>query len=73
LAEKLDSNYTELGHNILKISYLLISHHDFNILCGGVYSGSKITDCLGNVTVRGEKRWKEQGGSAIVNSLSEHV
>jgi hypothetical protein len=38
-----------------------------------VYSGRKITASLGNVTVRGEKRCKEQGGSAIVNSLSEHV
>jgi hypothetical protein len=32
-----------------------------------------LTESLGNVTVRGEKRWKEQGGSAIVSSLSEHV
>jgi hypothetical protein len=31
------------------------------------YSGRKITDSLGNVTVRGEKRWKEQEGSAIAN------
>jgi hypothetical protein len=38
-----------------------------------LYSGRKITESLGNVTVRGEKRWKEQEGSAIVNSLSEHV
>jgi hypothetical protein len=37
------------------------------------YSGRKITESLGNVTVRGEKRWKEQGGSAMANSLSEHV
>jgi hypothetical protein len=37
------------------------------------YSGRKITASLENVTVRGEKRWKEQGGSAIANSLSEHV
>jgi hypothetical protein len=37
------------------------------------YSGRKLTASLGNVTVRGEKRWKEQEGSAIVNSLSEHV
>jgi hypothetical protein len=37
------------------------------------YSGRKITESLGNVTVRGEKRWKEQEGSAIVNSLFEHV
>jgi hypothetical protein len=37
------------------------------------YSGRKITESLGNVTVRGGKRWKEQEGSAIVNSLSEHV
>jgi hypothetical protein len=41
--------------------------------CHFIYSGCKITDSLGNVTVRGEKRWKEQEGSAIVNSLSEHV
>jgi hypothetical protein len=37
------------------------------------YSGFRITESLGNVTVRGEERWKEQGGKAIVNSLSEHV
>jgi hypothetical protein len=37
------------------------------------YSGRKITASLGNVTVRGEKRRKEQEGSVIVNSLSEHV
>jgi hypothetical protein len=37
------------------------------------YSGRKITATLGNVTVRGEIRWKEQGGSAIVNNLSEPV
>jgi hypothetical protein len=35
------------------------------------YSGCKITESF--VTVRGEKTWKEQEGSAIVNSLSEHV
>jgi hypothetical protein len=38
-----------------------------------LYSGRKITESLGNVTVRGEKSWKEQEGSAIINSLSEHV
>jgi hypothetical protein len=37
------------------------------------YSGRKITESLGNVTVRRGKRWKEQEWSAIVNSLSEHV
>jgi hypothetical protein len=37
------------------------------------YNGRKITESFGNVTVRGEKRWKEQGGSAMANSLSEHV
>jgi hypothetical protein len=36
------------------------------------YSGRKITESLGNVAVRGEK-WKEQGGSAMADSLSEHV
>jgi hypothetical protein len=35
-----------------------------------IYSGHKITESLGNVTVRGGKRWKEQEWSAIVNSLS---
>jgi hypothetical protein len=35
-----------------------------------MYNGRKITASLGNVTVRGERRWKWQGGSAIVNSLS---
>jgi hypothetical protein len=34
------------------------------------YSGRKITESLGNATVRGENRWKEQEGSAIVNSQS---
>jgi hypothetical protein len=37
------------------------------------YSGRKITESLGNVTVRGGKRWKEQGESTMANSLSEHV
>jgi hypothetical protein len=27
------------------------------------YSGLKLTERLGNVTVRGEKRWKGQGGA----------
>jgi hypothetical protein len=35
-----------------------------------MYSGRRITDSLCNVTVRGEKRWKEQGGRAMANSLS---
>jgi hypothetical protein len=34
------------------------------------YSGRKITESLGNVTVRGEKRWKEQEGSAMANCQS---
>jgi hypothetical protein len=37
------------------------------------YSGRKITARLGNVTVRGEKRWKVQGGSTMAKSQSEHV
>jgi hypothetical protein len=37
------------------------------------YSGRKITESLGNVTVRGAESWKEQGGRAMANSLSEHV
>jgi hypothetical protein len=28
-----------------------------------MYSGRKIIESLGNVTVRGERRWKEQGGA----------
>jgi hypothetical protein len=48
---------------------------DNQCVCGGKErcTGRKITESLGNVTVRREKRWKEQGGSAMVNSLSEHV
>jgi hypothetical protein len=49
----------------------------FDLICCAIgmtqvesYSGRKITESLGNVTVRGEKRWKEQEGSAIVKSLS---
>jgi hypothetical protein len=38
-----------------------------------LYSGRKITASLGNVTVRGEKRLKGQGGRTMANSLSEHV
>jgi hypothetical protein len=34
------------------------------------YNGRKITASLGNVTVRGEKRRKGQGGSALPNSLN---
>jgi hypothetical protein len=37
------------------------------------YSGSKITASFGNVTVRGKKIWKGQGGSTMAKSLSEHV
>jgi hypothetical protein len=37
------------------------------------YSGRKITPSFGNVTVRGEKIWKGQGGSTTAKSLSEHV
>jgi hypothetical protein len=35
-----------------------------------VYSERKITTSLGNVTVRGGKRWKGQGGSTMAKSLS---
>jgi hypothetical protein len=35
-----------------------------------LYSGHKVTASLGNVTVRGEKRWKGQGASMMANSLS---
>jgi hypothetical protein len=35
------------------------------------YSGRKITESLRNVTVRGEKRWKEKGGRTIASSLSD--
>jgi hypothetical protein len=42
-------------------------------LTEGKYSGRKITESLGNVTVRRGRRWKGQGGSAMANSLSEHV
>jgi hypothetical protein len=34
------------------------------------YSGRKVTASFGNVTVRGGKRWKGQGGSTMANSLS---
>jgi hypothetical protein len=39
---------------------------DFNAF----YSARKITESLGNVTVREENRWEEQEGSAMANSLS---
>jgi hypothetical protein len=35
-----------------------------------LYSGRNITESLGNVTVKGEKRLKGQGGSTMVKSLS---
>jgi hypothetical protein len=44
-----------------------------------VYSGRKITASLGNVIVRGEKRWKEQGGARwptvclSVYSITENI
>jgi hypothetical protein len=38
--------------------------------CWEEYMDPKITESLGNVTVRGEKRWKEQVGSTMANSLS---
>jgi hypothetical protein len=51
-----------------------------NITCLSCYMrisvakvSGRITESLGNITVRGKKIRKEQGGSAIVNSLSEHV
>jgi hypothetical protein len=37
------------------------------------YSGRKITESLGNVTVRGEKKKERARGSAMVSSLSQHV
>jgi hypothetical protein len=43
---------------------------NFSTLQIYTYSGRKITESLGNVTVRGKKRWKGQGGSAMANSLS---
>jgi hypothetical protein len=39
----------------------------------GIYSERKITASFGNVTIRGEKRWKGQGGNTMAKSLSEHV
>jgi hypothetical protein len=33
------------------------------------YSGRKITESLGNVTVRREKIWEEQGGSAMASTV----
>jgi hypothetical protein len=39
----------------------------------GTYSGRKINASFGNVTVRGEKIWKGQGGRKMAKSLSEHV
>jgi hypothetical protein len=38
-----------------------------------LYSGRKITESLGNVTVRGEKKMEKAMGSAMANSLSEHA
>jgi hypothetical protein len=55
--------------------YLQLSHEPMSLPFAyeDMYSGRKITESLGNVTKTGEKRWKEQEWSAIVNSLSEHV
>jgi hypothetical protein len=42
-----------------------------------MYSGRKTTESLGNVTVRGEKRWKEQGGArwptVCMYSITENI
>jgi hypothetical protein len=56
----------------LVISFVLIILHCIKFLkCTASYSGRKITESLGNVTVRRGKRCIEQGGSAIVKT--EHV
>jgi hypothetical protein len=55
--------------NIIKCVFRFKNYHSI-YRC--VYSERKITESLGNVTVRG-KKWKEQGGSAMANSLSQHV
>jgi hypothetical protein len=46
---------------------------DGDLVTVAFYSGRKTTDSLGNVTVRGGKKMERTRGSAIVNSLSEHV
>jgi hypothetical protein len=46
-------------------------HSDLDLQSGEdirIYSGRKITESLRNVTVRGEKGWKEQGGSKMAKS-----
>jgi hypothetical protein len=52
----------------LTVAQLVIDYPAFYLTL--VYSGLKITASFGNITVRGEKIWKGQGESAIVNSLS---
>jgi hypothetical protein len=47
-----------------------MGHQPVSVQANEHYSGRKITESLVNVTVRGEKRWKEREGSAIVNSLN---
>jgi hypothetical protein len=58
-----DTKLLWLSKQAASLGYLLIFQ----------YSGRKIIESLGNVTVRGEKDGKSKRGSAIVNSLSEHV
>jgi hypothetical protein len=54
------------------------SHYAVMFL-SGTYSGRKITASLGNVTVRGENRWKGQGGSTTARvflsmySITENI
>jgi hypothetical protein len=62
-----------LRKSLVSCRFLIFDGDDADIGRTGSCSGREITESLGNVSVRGEKRFKEQEGSAIVNSLSEHV
>jgi hypothetical protein len=39
--------------------------HEKLVYILGMYSGRKIAESLGNVTVRGEKRWKSKRGARL--------
>jgi hypothetical protein len=75
----LEADFTKFISNVIKNIHICVScnpavtGHSVAYKFREIKVGRKITASFGNVTVRGEKRWKGQGGSMMAKSLSEHV